>query len=308
MMPFHRRVALVIPTLNAASEWSRLASAIQSQLWFPDEILIVDSESTDSTPELARQSGFRVANIPRAQFNHGGTRQWALQFVPDAEILVFLTQDAILADKRSLVDLLKSFDDPCVGAAFGRQLPRPGSNAIEAHARLFNYPDRSDLRTLESRSQIGIKAIFLSNSFAAFRRCALESVGGFPTDVILAEDMIAAARMLMKEWKIAYVAEARVYHSHAYTWWQEFKRYFDTGVLHARESWLLDNFGKAGGEGRRFVISELKYLSANDRVLIPSALVRTLLKWAGYRLGRSEAHIGNGLKRHLSMHRRFWDH
>ncbi len=155
--------------------------------------------------------------------------------------------------------------------------------------------------------KIGFKSIFISNSFAAYRREALMAVGGFPRNVIFGEDTVTAAKLLLSGWKIAYVAEAQVYHSHSYSWRQEFRRYFDIGVLHARESWLLEEFGGAGGEGGRFVRSELSYLWPKHWWLIPSALIRTALKLVGYRLGRIEKKLSVRWKRRLSMHRRFWE-
>jgi rhamnosyltransferase len=268
--------------------------------------MVIDSSSDDGTDDLARAAGFRVHSISRAEFNHGGTRQLAADLLPQVELLVFLTQDAILADTEALKALLAPFSDPQVAATFGRQLPRPEAGPIEAHARLFNYPTQSSTRTLESRETLGFKAIFLSNSFAAYRREALLAVGGFPSNVIFGEDTITAAKFLLAEWKIAYVAEAKVYHSHSYTWRQEFKRYFDIGVLHSRESWLLKEFGQTGGEGRRFVISELGYVWRRSWWLIPSALVRTALKLLGYRLGRLEQKLGIEWKRKLSMHSGYW--
>jgi rhamnosyltransferase len=248
-----------------------------------------------------------VHTIARAEFNHGSTRQLAVELLSDVEVLVFLTQDAVLAEPWAIDELLRYFDDPKVAAAYGRQLPRPKSTAIEAHARIFNYPAESDVRTLASREQLGFKAIFISNSFAAYRRAALVAVGGFPRDVIFGEDTITAARLLLSGWKIAYVAEARVYHSHSYTLTQDFKRYFDIGVLHVRERWLLREFGRTSGEGTRFVRSELKYLWPQYWWLIPSALMRTMLKLVGYKLGKIENRLSLGWKRRLSMHYRFWN-
>lgn len=296
---------VIIPTLNAEREWSSFASALLA-CTEPDRVLIVDSASTDHTVELAKQAGFHVLQIPRAAFSHGGTRQWAADLVQDPEIVVYLTQDAILAQADTLQKLLAAFEDPTVGAAFGRQLPRREAGPIEVHARLFNYPAESHIRTLATREELGFKTIFLSNSFAAYRRVALGAVGGFPPDVILGEDTIIAARLLLNDWKIAYVADACAYHSHPYTSWQEFQRYFDTGVLHAREKWLLQAFGRTGGEGKRFVRSELRYLYQADARLIPTALVRTIAKFIGYRLGRMESLLGIGFKRQLSMHSHFW--
>jgi rhamnosyltransferase len=296
---------VIVPTLNAARDWPLFAPALLASVR-PEQVLIIDSESTDGTVNLMREAGFQVHSVARAKFNHGGTRQMAAEMLPDAEILVYMTQDAVLAGPNELANLFAVFKDPQVGAACGRQLPRQGAKAIEAHARSFNYPETSNMRTLASREQLGIKATFLSNSLAAYRRSALMDVGGFPTNVILGEDMITAARLLLAGYKVAYVAEACAYHSHCYTQIQEFKRYFDIGVLHSREAWLLEEFGRASGEGKRFVISELQYLRKKDAWQVPSALVRTGIKLLGYRLGRMEAWLTLGAKRQLSMHSKFW--
>jgi rhamnosyltransferase len=296
---------VIVPTLNAAPYWPRFAAALHACVG-RGQVLIVDSSSTDGTADMARAEGFQVCSIPRAEFNHGGTRQMAAEMLPDAEVLVYLTQDAVLAEPHSISVLLRAFDDPNVGVAYGRQLPRPGADPIEAHARLFNYPRASNVRDLSSRDELGFKAVFISNSYSAYRRSALMAVGGFRSAVILSEDTIAAANMLLAGWKIAYVADARVYHSHCYTWQQEFKRYFDIGVLHSREKWLLHRFGHAGGEGKRFVASELSYLRKKAAWKIPSAIARTGIKLVAYRLGRMEDRLTPNVKRHLSMHHRFW--
>jgi rhamnosyltransferase len=297
---------VVVPTLNAAKDWHHLVSPLLEAI-APDRVLIVDSSSTDGTADLAQAAGFRVHTIARSEFNHGGTRQLAVELLPDAEILVFLTQDVEFAQPDAMSRLLEVFIDPTVAAAYGRQLPRRGATPIEAHARLYNYPEQSNVRASASREQFGFKTIFISNSFAAYRRAALMAVGGFPGDVIFGEDTITAGRLLLAGWKVAYVAEAQVYHSHSYTWTQEFKRYFDIGVLHAKEDWLLDKFGGAGGEGSRFVRSELRYLWPSSKLFIPSAMIRTAIKLAGYKLGSSERKLSVGWKRRLSMNSSFWN-
>jgi rhamnosyltransferase len=299
-------IGIVVPTLNAAADWKRFAPALL-ECARPEQVLIIDSESTDSTVELAQNAGFSVCSISRAEFNHGGTRSRAAAMLPYAEILVYMTQDAVLAGPDELDKLLAVFENPRIAAAYGRQLPRKEAGAIEAHAREFNYPAISEVRELASRDRLGFKAIFISNSFAAYRRSSLMAVGGFPASVIFGEDTIAAANLLLAGYSVAYVAEAHIYHSHAYTWMQEFKRYFDIGVLHSRERWLIDKFGGATGEGKRYVLSEMKCLLQRDAWQIPSALIRTALKFLGYKLGRVEARLTPKLKRRLSMSHRFWD-
>jgi rhamnosyltransferase len=298
-------VYVVVPTLNAAADWPRFGPALLSCVR-PEQVLIIDSESQDDTVFLAKAAGFRVCSIQRSEFNHGGTRMMGAEMLEDAEILVYMTQDAILADPRAIENLIRVFDNSHVAAAYGRQLPRLGAGAIEAHARMFNYPSVSDVRDLASRDRLGFKAIFISNSLAAYRRSVLMSVGGFPSQVIFGEDTVTAAHLLLAGHKIAYVPESSAYHSHAYTWLQEFRRYFDIGVLHSRESWLLDTFGRANKEGRRFIVSELTYLFHHDLWQVPAAVIRTALKLLGYRLGRRESRLSLGWKRRLSMHRAFW--
>lgn len=299
-------VGVVIPTRNAAADWARLRGGLDSQGLRPSQILVVDSSSEDGTASLATEAGYVVRSIDRKEFNHGGTRQLGVSLLPWARIVVFLTQDAVLADPFAIQNLTKAFEDDWVGAAYGRQLPRPDAGAIEAHARLFNYPETSSVRDFSNRSSLGIKAAFLSNSFSAFRVDALLQCGGFPTTVIMAEDALAAGKLLIAGWKIAYVAEAPVFHSHPYGVSEEFRRYFDIGVYHCRESWLLEQFGRPGGEGKRFVLSELRFLARNQIGRIPEALLRTAAKGIGYQLGLRTDRLGREWSRRLSLHKGYW--
>ena len=301
------QVGVVIPTCNARKYWTRLSDGLRLQGLPASQVLIVDSSSDDGTRELAKAEGYQVFRIDRCDFNHGGTRQFAVDLLPWASVVVYLTQDAVLATPDSLNLLLSAFEDRRVAAAYGRQLPRPGAGPIEAHARLFNYPPQSDVRDFESRHTLGIKAAFLSNSFSAYRVRELQEVGGFPADVIMAEDAIVAGRLLLAGRKTAYVAEAQVYHSHPFTIREEFRRYFDIGVCHRREAWLREQFGKAGSEGGRYVRSEFSYLLRRSGHLIPVALLRTITKALGYQLGLHGTWLGRKWLRRLSYHKSFWD-
>jgi rhamnosyltransferase len=299
-------LVVIIPTFNAAKHWPGLSSSLALQGVSPSQVLIIDSSSRDGTRELAEQSGYTVVSIPQAQFNHGGTRKLACSYFPQAERLLLCTQDVIFQGPGSIETLSKVLDDPSIGAAYGRQLPRPEANAIERHGRLFNYSQTSQVRSLESRAELGMKATFLSNSFAVYRRSALEAVGGFPSNVVLAEDSFVAARMLLHGWKTVYEAGAAVIHSHAFSLSQEASRYFDTGAHHQRERWIFEAFGNADSEGLRFIVSELRYLWSNAPHLIPSGLLRNMVKFAAYRLGHMERHFPIALKKKMSGYPQFW--
>ena len=299
--------ALVLPTLNAGSDFVLWLDALRMQTYRPDRLLLIDSSSTDSTAEMAREFGFEVRTIERSAFSHGGTRRESVELLEGSDIVIFLTQDAFLASPEALAKLIRWFDDPKVGAVYGRQLPRRTAQPIEAHARLYNYPRESCVKTRDDIPQLGIKTSFISNSFAAWRRSALIAEGSFPTHTIQNEDAWVASRMILAGWKVVYAADAEVYHSHPFTWGQEFRRYFDIGVFHARDPWIRSQFGQAGGEGARFVKSELRYLSQRKPTAIPSAIIRTGLKLLGYKLGHLERHLPFALKQSLSANKQYWE-
>ena len=300
------KLALCLPICNAAGTASAFLEALRGQTLAPDDLVAVDSSTADSGAALFAAAGFRVHPIDPGEFNHGASRRLAVALCPEAEILVFMTQDAILAAPDSLARLVDAFMDPLVGAAYGRQLPRPEANPFEEHARLFNYPPRSAVRTAADIPRLGLKTAFISNSFAAYRRAALAGVDGFPENVIIGEDTHAAARMLRAGWKIAYRAAAAVVHSHAYSWPQEWRRYFDTGVFHARHPWLRESFGAAEGEGWRFLRSEIAHLGRRAPGLIPAALLRTGIRYLGFRTGLAERFLPVYLKRRMSAQKTFW--
>lgn len=301
------KTILYIPTLNAGAKWPEALLAISKQTLKPTKKIIIDSGSIDGTLDPALIEGFEVVKIDKRDFDHGGTRQMAISLFPDADVYIFLTQDAILAAPNALENLVKPFiDDPSVGVAYGRQLPHKGAKALEAHPRLFNYPASPQLRSLTNVQQYGIKTISCSNSFAAYRKTAFQEAGGFPSGTILGEDVIAAGNILLNNWRLAYVSTAAVYHSHDYTIQEEFKRYFDIGVFHATNKWIFDHFGHAESEGLKYVKSELNYVVKHNVLQIPKAILSIVAKWLGYKIGLLHSTLPTALSKKFSMHKAYW--
>ena len=280
---------LIIPTLNAGEQFQKLLAQLSAQT-LPTKKLIVDSESTDDTAELAKNFGVEVLTIPRKNFNHGATRQFALEHLLkkfSLDVIIFLTQDVLLHDDESLARLIKIFsEDKTVGLSYGRQLPHTNATNEAKFLRAFNYPPESQLRSFDDRKIFGLKTAFASNSFAAYRVDSLQSVGGFPSNVPLCEDMFVAAKVLMSGLKIFYAADAKVFHSHNYTAAQEFRRYVQIGKFHAQESWIRETFGSAEGAGKKFVLMKLSALAKKNPLDCFGAIFRDAAKFFGYRLGR----------------------
>ncbi|WP_257670029.1 glycosyltransferase family 2 protein [Parapedobacter tibetensis] len=300
-------VNLYIPTLNAGDKWPELLRALNRQTYPVNRRVVIDSGSTDETVERAIAAGFEVIKIAKASFDHGGTRQLAIETYPQAEVYVFLTQDAIPADESMLMNIMVQFNDPQIGMAYGRQLPRAGATLMETHARLFNYPVRTQVRSLEDAGKYGIKTISCSNSFAAYRSSCFLEAGGFPLGTIMGEDVIMAGKLLLKGWKMAYVGDACVYHSHDYTIREEFERYFDIGVFHSDNRWIFESFGRADGEGFRYAKSEIGYVGRRNPFLLPKIFCSFIAKWLGYKLGLVYRILPKDFRRAFSMYKGYWD-
>jgi len=301
------RTSLIIPTRNASSHLARLLPALKMQTLQPDEMLVVDSASSDDTVARFREFGARVEVIDARDFNHGGTRRWASEQV-GGDALFVMTQDAIPATPETFANLLAELqEDPLNGVAYGRQLPHPDAGVLGAQSRHFNYPEHSRSKSLADAPTLGIKTCFSSDSFSVYRRSALHAVGGFPADVIGSEDAYVAARMLLEGYKVRYAATALVHHSHDYKLMDEFHRYFDIGVFYGREPWIKQAFGDAGGEGKRYVLAELTALrKAGALHHVPEVMVRSAFKWLGYRLGPLERRLPLALKRRIRMFPGYW--
>lgn len=301
-------VLVVVPVYNGGALWRDAAQALAYARDHSRHLLrvkVVDSSSRDDSVATARAQGFEVTGISSADFDHGGTRNAAVMDEA-ADVYVFLTQDAVLDHPAALDTLVAAFNDPAVAVAYGRQLPHHDANPIAAHARLFNYCARSYVAGMEDATRMGIKTVFASNSFAAYRAATFKELGGFPERNILSEDMYLAARSVLAGGKVAYVAEACVRHSHNYTPLEEFRRYFDIGVFQADHAWLGEQFGAAEGEGMRFVKSEFRHLLGKAPLWLPRAFLHNALKLLGYRLGRHYQRLPASWLPKLSMQPRYW--
>lgn len=258
-------ISVIIPTCNAGEYLQPLLSRFREQTLPPDEILVVDSASTDGTAALAQSLGARIVSIPRESFDHGGTRHMAAMEAR-GDILLFLTQDAMPADDSYIRNLVAPFQDDTVAAVGGRQVAREDARPFEKEVRAFNYPEENRVWDASAIEEKGVKAFFISDVCAAYRRSAYEAVGGFRRPLMTNEDMLMAAALLDAGFKLAYQAEAAVYHSHRFTLSQEYRRNRLIGRVLERHGAELHH-ARETGEGLRLVKHVLKQLLRKGHVL-----------------------------------------
>ncbi len=295
------RISVIIPTKNAEKSLNKLLLKLRQQSLKAEQLIIVDSSSKDATPEIAIRFDAQLIQIREEEFDHGRARNLGAS-ISTGNILVFMTQDAIPADKDLLRKLTYPFDQDLVGASYARQIPKPDANPVEIYFRTFNYPNKKIIKEIKRVPDLGIKTFFFSNVCSAIRKDVFEEIGGFPEDVVINEDMLFASRLLKKGYKIVYEPSAVVYHSHNYSFFSLFKRYFDIGVF-------MKSFSKNGlveKEGAKYLFGLIKFLIKNRPIWIPYAFANTGIRFLGYRLGLIEKYIPPKIKSKISLNKNFW--
>jgi glycosyltransferase involved in cell wall biosynthesis len=214
---------VAIPVLNGGPLLATVLDAVAAQqVDRPVEVVVIDSGSTDGSPDVARGHGARVEQIPPSAFNHGTTRN-ALMELATGDHVAFLTQDSVPASPQWLQALLNGFTlAGDVALVFGPHRPRPDASPM-VRRELLELFARFDQGVQRGPGTTG-PAQFFSSANGAVARWAWERIPFQP--VPYAEDMVLARDMLAAGLAKAYVPEAAVIHSHDLPPVQAFRRYF----------------------------------------------------------------------------------
>ena len=286
------KVSLVIPTLNAESDIEGLLNRIYRQTRRPDEVIVVDSDSSDSTVDFVKTFEWvRLVSIQRFEFNHGLTRDMALR-KSTGDIVCFMTQDAVPADDSYIENLIAPIlSDDRVAVSSGRQLPKDDARRFEQLVREFNYGPESNVRSQGDVATMGIKAYFATDVCSAYRRSAYIKLGGFgKTD--MSEDMLMAAKAINAGYSVAYAADACVHHSHNLTPAEQYRRNYAIGRFLESNRQIVSCASEVG-EGGRLVKSVSRQLlhEGNIREFVAfgfDCCARLLGNRAGRRAARKE--------------------
>lgn len=271
----------------------------------PRKNLLVKIAADDEAEEdFLKKQGVATVKVPNSQFNHGSTREM-LRHAAQSRFIVFLTHDIRPDNPNFLRLLLEPLLSGKAAASYARQIPHHDADFFAVFAREFNYPAESWLRKPQDLYTMGADAYFCSNSCAAWDNTALDAVGGFP-HTVTGEDSFAAAKLLKHGYCLAYVAESRVYHSHNYTLWQEFTRYFDTGYARRKLRHTLKLPATDRNRGNAFAKSLLLTTWRKRPLLLGYACAHLAAKWIGYHWGILGNIFPYWLCRFFSMQKEYW--
>ena len=202
---------VIIPAYRPGEEFEKLLERLSAQKYPINKILVMNTE---------RNSGKRLGNrnirlwksgiLQKKEFDHGGTRRQAAE-LSDAEILVFMTQDAMPADRGTDRSTGRSSCRESTGRSrLCASASKKDCRFLEKYTRSFNYPEQSCLKTEKDVQTYGIKTYFCSNVCAAYDHRIYDEIGGFPEHAIFNEDMIYAGWMVKKAMELP-MYQKRVY-------------------------------------------------------------------------------------------------
>ncbi len=299
-------VDIIIPTYKPDQKLDRCLRMLKRQTVRPERILLVNTEeSLFSSQVFQSLPQGEILHIRKEEFDHGGTRNRAAAMC-DSDLILLLTQDAIPADEYLIERLVEAFHDQEVCAAYGRQMADPRDNPVESYTRQFNYPAASRVKSGEDLEELGIKTFFCSNVCAAYRKSVYDRLGGFPLHTIFNEDMIFASRLIEAGKKIAYVAEAKVWHWHNYSAADQLRRNFDLAVSQVDYGGLFNEV-RSESEGIRLVKKTLlHFLKKGQFRLLPHIFLQNGAKYVGYKLGKNYRRLPLWMVKRISMNREYW--
>ena len=299
-----KSIGLLIVTRNEENNIERcLKPVIGSKII--DRILVIDSDSDDLTPEIIKKYNVELYTINKEEFNHGATRELGRKMLA-TDIIIMLTADAFAKSEEAFHHLVAPIAKGNVAVSYARQLPKKDADLFESFPREYNYGLKTEIRSIDDVNRLGVFTFFCSNSCAAYDNNILSSIGGFKT-VLTNEDYVAAFDLLNNGYKIMYISKAEVYHSHKYNLRQEFRRYFDTGYIRAIFPQIQEIGGNAERRGVDYSIKFIKKIIKEDFMLLPYAIINTLVKWLGFRFGFYYRFFPLFLIKKMSLYSFYWD-
>lgn len=218
-----RRVSAVIRAHNEGKHIGRLLKGLAQQTVQLDEIILVDSGSTDDTVAIAQAAGCTIVHIAKSEFSFGRALNRGCA-AASGDILLFASAHVYPVYNTYVEHIVSAFDRDGVAIAYGRQVGDERTKFSESRVMLKWFPNQNIWDQDHP---------FSNNANAAVLKSVWHET---PYDETLTglEDLDFAKKALGKGYKIAYVADAPVVHVHEETWSTIRNRYRREAMAYAR--------------------------------------------------------------------------
>lgn len=280
----------MVRALNEADHLPALYSGILRQTRQPDQVVLVDSGSTDDTVAISEAHGADIVHIAPAEFSFGRSLNRGCA-AATGDLLVFVSAHVYPIDEHWLANLVEPFERDDVVLTYGRQTGDHRTKFSELQLMRQWYPDASDPDQTTP---------FCNNANCAVRRSEWER-HPYDEDLTGLEDLAWAEAALRRGGKIAYRADATIAHIHDEHFPGIRNRYRREAIAHRRifHDQRLGAFEAlmlfVANVGRDYLAAAARRQLLGNLVDIPSFRAAQYLgTWEGF---RSRGEVSAELKR-----------
>lgn len=206
--------SIVIRALNEARHIGKLLYGLKQQTKLPDEIILVDSGSTDDTLMIASSYDVKIVKIKKNEFSFGKALNIGCEEA-SKEILIFVSAHVYPSDKNWLQNLIKPFIDSKVVCSYGKQ--RGDRKTKYSENQIFNSWFPEDINDIKTK-------YFCNNANCAIRKSVWNEYQ-YDENLTGLEDLDWAKNQYSLGYKIIYSPKAKVIHVHNENWKQIRNRY-----------------------------------------------------------------------------------
>jgi rhamnosyltransferase len=209
-------VSIIMRSFNEGWALCDTLRALHAQEYRNWELIVIDSGSTDGSVELIRKGNpAHFIQIQPHEYNPSRVMNRGMELAR-SEFGIFLNADATPQGANWLRPLVTKLFDPQTAAVFGRQIPRPDCRAVYAHDYERCFGENRESARWEH---------FFSMVSSGIRK-DIWSRRKFQEAMQYSEDDEWTRWWRAQGYKIVYVPESLVMHSHNYTPAQAYKRSF----------------------------------------------------------------------------------
>jgi cellulose synthase/poly-beta-1,6-N-acetylglucosamine synthase-like glycosyltransferase len=199
----HPFVSVIVPVRNGEATIAACLDSILATDYPPDrrEILVVDNDSRDRTPELIRSRPVRYLHEPNRGVSNARNRGIA---EGSGDVLAFVDADC-LVEPQWLDELVRPFEDPQVGSVAGDL----------QHAPARTVAERQAVRQLGDWQRFSFTSDppYPITANAAYRREVLDEIGPFDPRMTRAQDVELGLRFHQhSDLRLVYAEKATARH------------------------------------------------------------------------------------------------
>ena len=293
---------MIIVTQRPDAGFRKVLSAIEEQSYPPDHIIIIDSDEEGFKERLLySHPSAEVYHIDSSKFDAGAARNMGAD-LSTADIIIFISQDAMPTNGRFIGRIVRSFGDPRVKAVFGRLKADFQAEALDAAELISAFPEINDSFTSENIRIMEGQAHIFTNVCAAYDREYFFETGKFRAPCLMYEASMFAFDTVMNGDKVVYNSRAEVMYYYRNSPARSFKKGFDKGVMAALHP-------ETAGRIRQYVPERQtkNYIDEEgNMMLLIRYSIRKRLEKFGMFFGKRYRFIPGVLCSLMSRDRNFW--